>query len=134
MPQRIRHYFDFRDTISFSDGLMLKGEAVIIPKSLRNEMKARLHKAHFGSDSMLGRARGTIFWPGMKSDIKQLADCCSICQESKPKNQNIPLMQHAEGSTPWQKIGLDLFELNGKHYLIAVDYFSSFIEIDLLTS
>lgn len=133
-PQRIRHYFDFRDTISYSDGLMLKGEAVIIPKSLRSEMKARLHKAHFGYDSMLRRARGTIFWPGMNSDIKQLADCCSICQERKPMNQNAPLMQHAEGSTPWQKIGLDLFELNGKHYLIAVDYFSSFIEIDLLTS
>ena len=49
-------------------------------------------------------------------------------------NQKAPLMQHAEGSTPWQKIGLDLFELNGKHYLIAVDYFFNFIEIDLLTS
>ncbi|XP_052718583.1 uncharacterized protein K02A2.6-like [Crassostrea angulata] len=60
-PQRIRHYFDFRDTISYSDGLMLKGEAVIIPKSLRSEMKAILHKAHFGYDSMLRRARGTIF-------------------------------------------------------------------------
>ena len=49
-------------------------------------------------------------------------------------NQKAPLMQHAEGSISWQKIGLDLFELNGKHYLIAVDYFSYFIEIDLLTS
>lgn len=87
-PQRIRHYFDFRDTISYSDGLMLKGEAVIIPKSLRSEMKARLHKAHFGYDSMLRRARGTIFWPGMNSNIKQLTDCCSICQERKPMNQN----------------------------------------------
>ena len=43
-------------------------------------------------------------------------------------------MQHAEGSIPWQKIGLDLFELNGQHYLFAVDYFTNFIEIDLLTS
>ena len=113
---------------------MLKGEAVIIPKSMRNKMKIRLHEAHFGYDSMLRRARGTIFWPRMNADIKQLADCCSICQERKPMNQEAPLMQHAEGSTPWQKIGFDLFEMNGKHYLIAVDYFSNFIEIDLLTS
>ena len=73
-PLGIRQYFDFRDTLSYSDGLMLKGEAVIIPKSMRNEMKIRLHKAHFGYDSMLRRARGTIFWPGMNADIKQLAD------------------------------------------------------------
>ncbi|XP_056022031.1 uncharacterized protein LOC130054940 [Ostrea edulis] len=102
-PLGIRQYFDFRDTISHSDGLMLKGKVVIIPKSLRNEMKTRLHKAQFGYD------------------------------KRKPMNQKAPLMQHAEGSTPWQKIGLDLFELNGKHYLIVVDYFSNFIEIDLLT-
>ena len=46
-PLGIRQYFDFRDTLSYSDGLMLKGEAVIIPKSIRNEMKIRLHKSPF---------------------------------------------------------------------------------------
>ena len=61
-----------RVDVSYSDGLMLK--AVIIPKSMRNEMKIILHKAHFGYDSMLRRARETIFWPGMYADIKQLAD------------------------------------------------------------
>ena len=47
-PLGIRQYFDFRDTLSYSDGLMLIGEAAIIPKSMRNEMKTRLHKAHYG--------------------------------------------------------------------------------------
>lgn len=33
-----------------------------------------------------------------------------------------------------QKIGLDLFEIKGKHDLIAMDYFTNFIEVDLLTT
>ncbi|XP_062614646.1 uncharacterized protein K02A2.6-like [Saccostrea cucullata] len=128
----VRHYFDFRDTLSFEDGLILKGEAIVIPKTLRSEMKIRLHKAHLGYDSMIRRARGVIFWPGMKSDIKQIADYCGICQERKPRNCKEPLLQHSTCEFPWQKIGLDLFEIQGKHYMVSVDYFSSFIEVDYL--
>ncbi|XP_062603216.1 uncharacterized protein K02A2.6-like [Saccostrea cucullata] len=132
LPTSVRHYFDFRDTLSFEDGLILKGEAVVIPKTLRSEMKIRLHKAHLGYDSMIRRARGVIFWPGMKSDIKQIADYCGICQERKPRNCKEPLLQHSTCEFPWQKIGLDLFEIQGKHYMVSVDYFSSFIEVDYL--
>ena len=32
------------------------------------------------------------------------------------------------------KVGTDLFELEGRQYLVTVDYFSSFIEVDYLTS
>ena len=30
---------------------------------------------------------------------------------------------------PWAKVGLDLFSYGNRDYLVAVDYFSSFIEV-----
>ena len=33
---------------------------------------------------------------------------------------------------PWQKVGTDLFEIKGRHYLVTVDCFSLFFEVDYL--
>jgi len=62
----------------------------------------------------------------MSNDIKQLADNCDVCQQTKPCNSKEPLQQHAEGRTPWEKCDVDLFEFNQKYYLVTVDYFSNF--------
>ena len=78
--------------------------------------------------------RGVIFWPGMAKDIKQLADICETCQERRPRNQNKTLLQHEDSDIPWNKIGLDLFEIQGRQYLVAIDYYSNFIEVDQLTT
>ena len=101
---------------------------------MRNDMKKRLHSAHMGYDSMMRRARDVIFWPGMSQDIKQLADSCEACQELKPRTQKETLKQHDNGEKPWVKIGLDLFEIQGRTYLVVIDYYSNFIEIELMQS
>jgi len=31
---------------------------------------------------------------------------------------------------PWEKIAVDIFEFDRKHYLILVDYFSNFFEVN----
>ena len=134
IPPQALPYFDMRDSLSIVDGILVKGEAIVIPSELRASIKKRLHSAHLGCESMKRRARGIVFWPGMAHDIKQLADSFKTFQEMKPRNTQEPLKQHNEGDGPWQKIGLDFFEIAGKHYLIVVDYYSNFIEIDLLTS
>ena len=48
----------------------------MIPKTLRDITKKRLHSAHLGYDSMMGRARDTIFWPPMSHEIRQVAEKC----------------------------------------------------------
>ena len=51
--------------------------------------------------------------------------------------QTVPMIIQEKPNRPWAKIGRDLFEFNGSHYLLSVDYYSRWIEIgklDNLTS
>lgn len=61
------------------NSIVVKGEAIEIPKSLRRDVKHRLHSAHLGYDSMIRRARGTIFWP-KHAETRQLA--CVVLDKS----------------------------------------------------
>ena len=134
VPESIRLYFDIPDTLSRQDGIILKGERILIPFTLRSEMKKRLHSAHLGYDSMFRRARELLYWPGMAQDIKQTAEHYEACQRMKPQNQKETPRQHSNGQSLWVKVGINRFELDGRQYLVTVDYFSSFIEVDYLTS
>ena len=43
-----------------------------------------------------------------------------------------PLISHEVADRPWQKIGADVFTLDGTDYLCVVDYYSSYFEVDRL--
>ena len=46
----------------------------------------------------------------------------------------MPLIQHNKGASPWEKLATDLFEIQGRHYMVTVDYFANFMEVDFWTS
>ena len=43
-------------------------------------------------------------------------------------------MSHDLPDRPWEKVGVDLKQLQGRDYLVTVDCFSKFWEVDLLQS
>ena len=43
-------YFDVRGCLSVVDGILVKGEAVVIPMALRPSIKRRLHSDHLSRD------------------------------------------------------------------------------------
>ena len=50
------------------------------------------------------------------------------------KDHAKPLKPTEFPTCPWQRIGADLFQLNGANYLLVVDYFSRYVEIAKLYS
>ena len=49
------------------------------------------------------------------------------------KQHNETLMSHEVPSRAWSKVGSDLFEMKDHHYLVLLDYYSFFIEVEILT-
>ena len=134
LPDQLRPFFSIRDTLSVYDGLVMKGERLVIPLKMRPDIKSRLHSAHLGKDSMLRRARELVYWPSMTQDITDLAESCEVCQLSAKHQQSEPLTPHDRGNRPFQKIGIDLFSIDNRNYMVTVDYLSNYFEIDYLPS
>lgn len=128
----VRHFFDLRETFSVYTGIVVKGEAIVLPKSQRRDIKHRLHSVHLGYDSMIRRARRTFFWPNTQSEIRQKADNCYACQEMKPRPTETPLTQPDDATKPWEKIGSYFFQIKNHTYLVSIFYDSNYIDIALM--
>jgi hypothetical protein len=132
LPAELRPYWSFTDEISIDNGVRLKSHQVIIPPSIRQEMLNKIHKAHQGADSSIRRARETLFWPGMSAAIRQICSSCCLCTWYKSERPTEPIKSQEIPTLPWERISVDLFQLDGKTYLVSVDHYSDFIEIDWL--
>jgi len=121
-----------RDELSVQDGIIFRGERLVVPQALRSDMKRRLHSSHLGIDGCLRRARECIFWPGMSAEIKECISMCEICHKYDTSPQKETLMSHDVPTRPWEKVGVDLFEIENRDYLVTVDYYSNYWEIDRL--
>ena len=57
---------------------------------------------------------------------------CEACRKYERGQTKETLTSHETPSRTWQFVAADLFELNEKSYLVTVDYFSDFFELDHL--
>ena len=69
----------------------------------------------------------------MAADIRQLAGDCEACQSLANAQQKESIMP-IEANRPWEKIGTDLFSWDNNNYLLTIDYFSDWWEVDRLHS
>ena len=76
----VSEYWNHRDEITEADGILLKGEKIIIPHSLRPHMLRCIHTGHFGVEKSKHRARDVMFWPGVSQQIEDMVKQRDICQ------------------------------------------------------
>lgn len=129
----LKEYWAHKDDIAMGKDILMCGSRIVIPRQFRESVLNQLHEGHFGIEKCRARARGSVWWPHIDTDIENLVKKCHTCLKHS-RNKKMPLQPTEFPERPWQRVGMDLFFLNGQWWLIVVDYYSRYPELVRLSS
>ena len=122
LPHPLRPYWNGREHLLVDNGLVLRGERLVIPRSLRRSVLRDLHAAHQGLTRTKQRARQTVFWPYLNNDLETLIRSCPQCRLHASSQPKEPLLvEDRAPSFPFQSVSADLFSCQGHQYLAYAD-------------
>ena len=124
IPKALCPYHNHHDVMTVEDGLILKGEALIIPPLEREKILHAIHEGHMGITKCQYHARQCVYWPGINEDIRKMVEACPTCQCHCPQEPRQPLQPTPAPECPWQHIGADFFTFDGFEYLVIIDYYT----------
>ena len=80
-----------------------------------------LHSTHLSDSSMINLAKGKLYWPGMREELKNLYKGCEFCLQNaiskpSPPHEVIPSSLHL--LQPNEIFHLDYMEINGTNILV----------------
>ena len=124
-------YFKRRFELSVENDILLWGERVVIPDSLREILLRDLHTEHLGIVRSKQLARVYLWWPKIDSDIENMVKVCPRCQEhaKDPRSEGTGTWSWPTG--PWKRIHIDYAGPDEQNwmYLVVVDAYSKYLEI-----
>ena len=134
MPHQplLRPYWENRSHLTVVDDILLYDARLVIPRSMRRQILDCIHTGHLGLTKCRSRARISVWWPGLYTQIGDLISRCVTCAKEQPMLRE-PLMPSSFPSRPWERIATDLYDFNGTKYIIVVDYYSRWFEIKELS-
>lgn len=133
LPVQMLPYYQYRHEISFSENLVLKGTRIVVPKDLQLKCLDFIHTGHLGIVKCRERAKSSVWWLGLSSQIECLVKTCPNCVENR-ENIRETFIRDETATRPWQKVAVDLFKCLEKWYVIITDYYSRWFDIFLLSS
>ena len=126
VPIMLRSYWTFRDELTFEDGLLFKGQRIIISTTFQRDVLSRLHASHQGVENTKLRARSSVFWVNLNKDIDEMSRTRDVCQEFQRRQPRESLIPSDIPPRVWHAIGTDLVFFDENEYLLIADYYSKF--------
>ncbi len=119
-----------------SDGLLLRGEKLIIPSALQQRMVDIGHTGHQGIGKTKAILRNHVWFPRMDEMVEKSVSQCHKCQANTDRTCRHPLATEPMPSGPWEMVDADFYGPlpNGKYKFVLIDRFSRFLVVRSLTS
>ena len=125
------------DELTYTQGIILRQERMIIPEKLRADVLAVAHEGHPGIVQMLRQLRQDVWWPGMTSMVKEFVNTCNVgCGAAVSRNAPPPMTIRETPEKPWQHLACDYKgPIGGKFYFhVVIDTYTRWPEVDITTS
>ena len=129
-------YVWVRNELTYIGQVILRGTRIVIPNILRKRVLELAHEGHQGVVKMKERLRSKVWWPGVDKDAERKCRECYGCQLVTKATVPPPVKTTRMPERPWQDLALDLLGPmpTGESLLVLVDYFSRWVEVDVIKS
>lgn len=124
-------YKPYENELCAVEGVLLRGNRLVIPNTLRNRVIELAHEAHPGIAAMKRRLRQKVWWPSVDKQAEECVKRCKECTLVSSLGPPEPLKRTRMPDKPWNDIAIDFMgPLPSSHnLLVMVDYFSRFTEV-----
>ena len=129
VPHPLCLYWQHWETLTVEDGLVLQGEALVIPPAKRERVLHQLHQFHQRITKSQLLPCGSFFWPGINKAIEEVVHQCETCTQFQSQNAAACLTPTPTPLHPWQMCATDIFTLKGVDHLVVGDFYSKMIFI-----
>lgn len=142
LPPELQPYAPLQSELSYVDNLLLRGECIVPPASLRARLLSFAHEGHLGITKTKLRLRGIYWWPQMDRQVEDLVRSCFVCQKAdkSAKPTAAPFQPVEWPLRPWEKVAIDIIgpidqaPQHARFAVVLVDYHSKWPEVGFMSS
>ena len=91
LAPNLRLYFTDCEDLCYINGLVLKGNSIVIQKALQNEMKTLLHNGHFGIVKIKNRTSTIMFCPRTNNGLENIVRTYNIINHRGEKHSYLKI-------------------------------------------
>ena len=126
-----------KDELSINNGLLLRGDRIVIPRRLQKKIIRIAHRSHQGIVKTKALLRETVWFPGIDRQVEQAVQECILCQAAtRSKSTQAPLKMTILPDGPWEELSADFHGplSTGDYLLVVIDDYSRFPEVEVVAS
>lgn len=130
-PDSLRDFKPFNTELCKVGNMLLRGDKLVIPHSLRSKILKVAHESHPGIEIMKRRLRLKVWWPHLDKEVEKYVKQCKACTLVSALDPPMPIHSTKLPDRAWVDLAADFLGPlpSGHSLLVIVDYFSRFTEI-----
>ncbi|KAK9711410.1 Integrase zinc binding domain [Popillia japonica] len=131
----LKGYKNIKHEITSENGVVLRNNKIILPKSLQKKAIELAHRGHLGMVKTKQLLRSKVWFPNIDKMVELEIKTCSACQIVTPQHTRDPVVGTELPSAPWENLDIDFAGPypGGKYLLILIDEHTRYPIVEVIS-